>query len=267
MKSAIQVICTDFDGTVFSEFEHQPIPPRLVQLIAQAQSEGAKWVINTGRDMSSLMEALGRSRIPIHPDYLVLVEREIYEHSGLAYRGLHRWNDACQDEHNHLFREVRPEVSALGAWISRHHRATIYEDAFSPFCVIAESGEAADHIHEFLEDFATQIPCLSVVRNDIYMRFAHNSYNKGTALTEICEIEGVSPEDTFVAGDHFNDLPMLQRKRAAWLAAPVNAIPAVQDTVREQGGFLSRFTAGDGVADAIEWCLSETHVEAQRRVG
>ena len=59
-------------------------------------------------------------------------------------------------------------------------------------------------------------------------------------------------------GDHFNDLPMLQRHRAAWLAAPANAIPPVQEVVREQGGYISRLQMGEGVSEALAWCLDET---------
>lgn len=257
MSPPIQVVCTDFDGTVFAEFEHRPIADSLVARIARLQSQGAWWIINTGRDLSSLMEALGRAHIPIQPDYLVLVEREIYVHNGASYRGLRHWNDSCQTEHNHLFRQVRMEVPGLTSWVARNHRATIYEDAFSPFCLIAQSAEEADGIYDFLEDFASQIPCLTIVRNDVYMRFAHSSYNKGTALSEICEILGVPSQQTFAAGDHFNDLPMLQQERAAWLAAPANAVPAVQDSVRRQGGYISRLETGEGISEALDWCLNE----------
>jgi HAD superfamily hydrolase (TIGR01484 family) len=260
MSNPIRIICTDFDGTVFAEFEHCPIPPCLVSQLEQLQAQGAKWVINTGRDLSSLLEALGRSHLPIHPDYLVLVEREIYVHNGSSYRGLRHWNESCQEEHNHLFRQVRFEVPSLTEWITRNHRATVYEDAFSPFCLIAESNEDADQICEFLESFASQIPCLSVVRNDVYMRFCHSSYNKGSALSEICELLGVSAQETFAAGDHFNDLPMLQRQRAAWLAAPANAVPSVQDAVRNQGGYISRLPHGEGVSEALAWCLDSARL-------
>jgi hypothetical protein len=241
---------------VFAEFEHHPIPPCLVEQIAQLQSQGVKWIINTGRDLSSLMEALGRSHITIQPDYLVLVEREIYVHNGSSYRSLRHWNESCQTEHNHLFRQVRLELPGLITWITNTHKATVYEDAFSPFCLIAESPEDADRIHEFLESFASQIPCLAVVRNDVYMRFSHTSYNKGTALSEICEMLGVPAQETFAVGDHYNDLPMLQRQRAAWLAAPANAVSAVQEAVRDQDGYISRLSLGEGVFEALQWCLT-----------
>ena len=84
----IKLISTDFDGTLFAEFESPPIPDRLQALIHQLQGQGAKWVIKTGRDMSSLMETLGRSRLSVEPDFLVLVEREIFLHSDSHYHGL-----------------------------------------------------------------------------------------------------------------------------------------------------------------------------------
>jgi hydroxymethylpyrimidine pyrophosphatase-like HAD family hydrolase len=54
------------------------------------------------------------------------------------------------------------------------------------------------------------VPHLAVVRNDVYIRFAHDAYNKGTALREIARRLNVTPEETVAAGDHHNDLPMLE---------------------------------------------------------
>src|SRR5690349_7646321 len=92
MDLPIKLLSTDFDGTIFAEFENPPIPEPLQRLIAELQSKGAKWVINTGREMASLMEALGRAGIEIEPDYLVLVERELYLHRDSSYVGLEDWN-------------------------------------------------------------------------------------------------------------------------------------------------------------------------------
>src|SRR5437868_573264 len=102
MDLPIKLISTDFDGTLFAEFENPPIPAELVELIARLQKTGAKWVINTGRDMSSLMESLARARIAIEPDYLILVEREIHFHHESRYRGLQEWNAACSRIHAEL---------------------------------------------------------------------------------------------------------------------------------------------------------------------
>src|SRR5688572_6794197 len=123
MSLPLKLISTDFDGTLFAEFENPPIPQRFVSLITDLQARGVKWVINTGRDMSSLMEALARARISVQPDYLVLVEREIYQHDGVRYAPVERWNAACTQDHAELFELVRPEVSALTDWVNRQFRA------------------------------------------------------------------------------------------------------------------------------------------------
>jgi len=252
MSLPIKLISTDFDGTLFAEFEMPPIPECLVTLIRELQARGAKWVINTGRDMSSLMEALGRARIPIQPDFLVLVEREIYIHDGGRYAGIPEWNDACARDHAELFARVRPDVAGLYEWVNARFRATVYEDAFSPFCLIAGNNGDADEIHARLNEYCRGIPNLTVVRNDVYARFSHAAYDKGTALSELARRLGIRVAEIFAAGDHLNDLPMLNTTRARWLTTPNNAIPAVKEAVRNQRGFVSRLSHGYGVAEGLK---------------
>jgi hypothetical protein len=100
------------------------------------------------------------------------------------------------------------------------------------------------------------------MRNDIYARFSHVAYNKGTAMAEIARRLGIAREQVFAAGDHLNDLPMLSREYAGWLVAPVNAIPIVKETVLKQNGFLSDRSHGYGVAHGLEYFLQSSGVLA-----
>jgi len=260
MSLPIKLISTDFDGTLFAEFENPPIPDVLQRTIADLQAKGAKWAINTGRDMSSLMESLGRAEIRIEPDYLVLVEREIYTHHESVYIGFEDWNSECTRAHAELFARVREDVPRLVAWVNERYHARMYEDAFSPFCLIAGTNDEADVIHEFLKEYALGIENLAVVRNDIYARFSHSAYNKGTALAELTRRLGLRKEEVFVAGDHLNDLPMLSRKYARWIAAPANAVEEVKLRVQNECGYLSQLPHGWGVAEAIKYYLGAGHV-------
>src|SRR5882757_11102186 len=113
MPPPIKILSTDFDGTMFAEFEDPPIPDELEKLIGELQAQGAKWVINTGRDMSSLMEALARAGISIEPDYLVLVEREIHLHKESQYVGLEEWNLACSLSHAEVFGRVQADLPQI----------------------------------------------------------------------------------------------------------------------------------------------------------
>jgi hypothetical protein len=247
----IKLISTDFDGTIFAEFENPPVPGELQELIRDLQKQGVRWVINTGRDMSSLMEALARARISVQPDYLVLVEREIHIHDGVRFVGLEKWNAGCARAHEELFARVRPDVPQLTEWINARFNATVYEDPYSPFCLIAGNNGDAEEIYEYLEEYCRGIPHLSVVRNDVYARFSHDGYNKGTALAELAQRLGIGAGQVFAAGDHFNDLPMLSRTYARWLAAPQNAIEPVKAAVKNQNGHVSTLSHGSGVAEAL----------------
>lgn len=251
----LKLISTDFDGTIFAEFENPPIPQSLQNILGALRRRGALWVINTGRDLGSLLETLARAQPSVHPDALVLVEREIYVRQDAHYLPLTSWNNACARDHKELFARVASDLDTLVGGLQARHRATFYEDAFSPLCVLAENQAAADVIHAELETYARSVPELTVVRNDVYIRFAHVGYNKGLALAEIARRLKVRASEILAAGDHFNDLPMLDLNHARWLVAPANAIPEVKERVRASNGYVSSRPHGEGVAQGIEFFL------------
>jgi hydroxymethylpyrimidine pyrophosphatase-like HAD family hydrolase len=240
MSLPIELISTDFDGTIFAEFENPPIPEKLQQLIG---------------DLSSLMEALARSHISIEPDFLILVEREIHRHDGVRYVGLDEWNHECARAHEELFARIRLDMPRLTEWVNERFHATIYEDPYSPFCLIAGNNGDANVINDYLDDYCRSVPNLVVMRNDVYARLSHADYNKGTALAELARHLGITADKVFAAGDHLNDLPMLLRTYARWIGAPQNAIDPVKTQIRVEKGFVSELPHGYGTADALDRCL------------
>jgi len=250
-----KLISTDFDGTVHTDFEHPPIPDELAGIIGEMQRRGVSWVINTGRDLGSLLSSLTHAGIPIRPDYVVVVEREIYQLQASDYIGVDEWNDRCTQLHSELFEKVRPHMPKIRDWIRSKFRAEVYEDPYSPFCLIAESTRDAEEIHEYLEIYCKDLADLVVMRNDVYARFSHKAFNKGTALAEIGRRLGIKAEEIVAAGDHLNDLPMLTREYAHWLLAPVNAIPSVKKAVLDQNGYVSEKHCGHGIAHGLKRIL------------
>ncbi|MCB1128574.1 MAG: HAD hydrolase family protein, partial [Verrucomicrobiae bacterium] len=148
-----------------------------------------------------------------------------------------------------------PDLPHLARWINDRYDADVYQDPYSPFCLIARRTADAEAICDYLARYCRQAGDVQVVRNDVYARFAHVGYSKGTALAEIASRLGVTAEETFAAGDHVNDLPMLDLDVAAHLAAPANAVPEVQAAVREHGGYLCRRPCGHGVEEALRRIL------------
>jgi hydroxymethylpyrimidine pyrophosphatase-like HAD family hydrolase len=75
-------------------------------------------------------------------------------------------------------------------------------------------------------------------------------------MAEVARRLNIPHEEIFAAGDHWNDLPMLQSDLAQWLVAPANAISEVMEHVRSQGGFVAKGESGEGVLEGIEWALA-----------
>lgn len=247
----LHMISTDFDGTIHEEFSDPPMPVALVEVLALLQSKGVLWVINTGRDMASLMESLGRARVQIRPDYLVLIEREIYRNDKGHYVPLEPWNQTCHAEHASLFLEVADSIGQLRESLMQRFDAVFYEDAWSPLCAIARTNGQMDAIQGELDVFCEGHPRLTTVRNDIYVRLSHVAYSKGTALAELQRQLGISPEKTLAAGDHMNDEPMLRRHYARHLVAPDNAIRTIKEQVIAEGGWVMKERAGEAVLAAL----------------
>lgn len=255
MRLIPRLISTDFDGTVFCEGDRPSVPAGLQRLLAELQAEGATWVINTGRDLASLRGAMAQAELRVQPDYVVVVEREIHRREGGGFVGLTDWNDRCTADHATLFAGMEADVPGLFAWIREEHEARVYADLWSPLCFIAASNTEAEAIEAGLLEYCQGVPDLTVVRNDVYARFSHTRYNKGTALAEIARRHGLGPESVLAAGDHLNDLPMLSRDFAHWLLAPVNAVPQVKEAVRSQGGLVTDQRAGWGLEAGLRQFL------------
>lgn len=256
MAVNIKLISTDFDGTLHADYDNPPVPLDLQGLIADLQRQGAKWVINTGRDLSSVMEGIARARLMIRPDFLVTVEREVHFLDGSHYTSCEPWNSRCKREHEELFARIGEDVPKLIDWVNKRYSALLYEDAYSPFCLTAQCNEDADAIQSYLEEYCLTIPDLSFVRNDVYARFSHVRYNKGTALAEVGRLLSIAADQTLAAGDHLNDIPMLSLDHARFLVAPDNAIPKVKELVRSQNGYVSHQPWGHGVARGLEHFLN-----------
>ena len=64
-----------------------------------------------------------------------------------------------------------------------------------------------------------------VFSNPMYLEFFSNRAGKGSALTELCNILGISKKDSYAAGDEENDISMI--KAAGCGIAMKNAIPSV----------------------------------------
>jgi hydroxymethylpyrimidine pyrophosphatase-like HAD family hydrolase len=250
LSTSLRLICTDFDSTI-AEPENKPISPVFFERLMTWRKRGPLyWIINTGRTFDSLLEDLTRRRVPIWPDWVVAVEREIWLMRDRRGIGWFEWNRKCELLHTQLFESVQPLWKLIEDYIRQHTEAHLVDDAGSPFGIIASCEEEADEISAYMTPLLQDWPMLTAVRNSIYFRFSHKFYHKGACLEAISNGLGVLPMQIFAVGDHLNDLPMLDRRYARHLACPGNAVDEVKDKVRAQGGYIASANVAEGTVEA-----------------
>src|SRR5213076_3600873 len=117
--------------------------------------------------------------------------------------------------------------------------------------LVAENDEEMKRITEFIEQARAEHPKLDYQRNTVYLRFCHADYHKGAALAELSRLLEIPRDQIFAAGDHHNDISMLDGRFAAYSACPANAIPEVKDAVKSAGGYVAMKNHGAGVHEAL----------------
>lgn len=251
----IRLLCTDFDGTIFCDKgDGIPISQSFVAKIKVLKDKGVKWVISTGRNLTEIISTLNYYQLPVYPDFLSVLEREIYIFENSEYVPLQPWNQICDKVHKELYTRIAPLLSPLEKWIIENYpKSMLYKDGYSPLCFIAPDNKEADKLLEYIAKYFEGIPDLALVRNDVYARLAHINYNKGATLLELEHWLGITPAETCVAGDHYNDLPMLSVEKARYLISPLNAIDVVKESVLSQNGYVAQQVAGDGIAEGMNY--------------
>lgn len=83
--------------------------------------------------------------------------------------------------------------------------------------------------------------------SDMYMEINAKGVNKGVALKKVCDIHGISLDDTMTIGDNYNDIEMLD------VAGHSCAVQNAHLQVKETADYITIATNNEGaVGEAIE---------------
>lgn len=257
--NSIALVSLDFDGTIV---DHSAPGGRFVsddflEIMNQLKREGARFLINTGRTLDHLEEGVAEFGVEIAPDFAVTNEREVFYRCDRSERweSLDGWNQVCLERHEELYRDCRVLFERMHDHVSRDTRAQSVFKGSHLEGFVATSHEEMEEILIFVNQTLSDAPLIRYQRNDVYMRFCHVDYDKGTALSELARHLGVDPSRIFAAGDNHNDLPMLNGRHAGMVACPDNAVLEVKETVRNAAGYLASATCSSGVAEALRHFL------------
>ncbi|MES2309905.1 MAG: HAD family hydrolase, partial [Verrucomicrobiota bacterium] len=247
----LKILCTDFDGTLLDHDDGgSPPPAEFFEMLYAARQKGdVTWVINTGRGWNDLKHELISKAFPVWPDWVVLVERHIYRLVDREPVEHWEWNDRCREIHLDLFGKTKSLFEEIRTYLQTHTEADLINDSASPLGIVAKSPDEANRIASYLDDRLGAYADLVYVRNSIWFRFSHIHFNKGTCLQEIAKHHEVTPDEILAAGDHWNDLSMLDSQFARGIVCPSNSEDLVKAQVLKHSGYIAQGKAGHGVLE------------------
>lgn len=248
----MKLISTDFDGTLIEPGTEGRCSEDFAAVLDAHASRGGLWAVNTGRSLEHTLHGLEHFRPPVSPDFLLTNERDVFcLEEGLGWVAHGPWNETCRRRHAELFQEAEKIFSFVHALAEEYPHFTLLYENDLPAGLITTTEEVMERVAGEIRRAAEHHPDFAFQRNTIYLRFCHRDYHKGAALEELCRLEGIPRREVFAAGDHYNDLSMLDGKYAALTACPANAIDLVKDTVRAAGGYVAGANWAAGVAEAM----------------
>ena len=247
----VRLLSLDFDGTMVGPWLEgkAAVSEELVKCLAALRKSGVLLAINTGRSLSLVDQ--GMELFPAIPDFALTTEREIFRWTKEGWEPFSDWNQQCHRDHEELFTEAALFLAEIEAYISNERQARSYREYGRLVGLIAQNDDEMDRIVEYLRPQCNRVANFSFQRNSIYLRFCHAIYHKGSVLRALQTRLGIQPQQTFAAGDNFNDLPMLDPEVAQHLACPSNSVDEVKEAVRRYGGFVADLAGGDGIAQAL----------------
>jgi HAD superfamily hydrolase (TIGR01484 family) len=247
----VRLLSMDFDGTLIRDWAPPPFPQSLIKALNRLREHGVAIALNTGRTVSLVEQGLEYTGFPIRPDFALTTEREVFRWTNSGWEDFGVWNARCLEDHGVLYGKIEGLLWEIEEHVQRKTGARVYREE-GRFCgIVAQTNPEMNAIVRFIDERREAFPDFGYQRNSVYLRFCHISYHKGTALAELQRLLGISTDETFAAGDNFNDLPMLDGLVARFVACPCNAIEEVKTTVRRQGGFVASQDSGAGIADAL----------------
>ena len=257
MSAKIRLLSTDFDGTLVAHGSDPVLDRGCMECIERLQKNGVLWAINTGRSVDLLESGLTDFEFPVHPDFILTSERDVFRPSsnGGKWEPFGDWNERVARKHAQLFHSAEAVLAEVVDFVNQKTKARLLYHSAGLEGLIAESEEELDRVTKFIDRARAKQPKFHYQRNTVYLRFCHADYHKGAALAELSRLIDIPRENIFAAGDHHNDISMLDGRYAQFPACPGNAIDEVKEVVQKAGGYIAQKNHGAGVHEALRYFI------------
>lgn len=243
----IKLFIFDWDGTALGG--HRPydqFPKPFVSFLDELDRQGIRWATNTTWAPDSQYAVIKRSQVHSDPVFisggtglfLATIHRGRLIHDSRYERKVQRRQQALHTRH---WPHIRKLFQVL---LKRNLVDSLSYNFFPPQCMLTFSYHPrnASKVRSVLAPlldsgvYAPWDPASQTTGVTLLPYFM----NKGGVITVMQKRLHITAENTLVAGDGINDLPMFDPAIARWAVCPQNADARIKEAVRAMGGIVAR---------------------------
>src|SRR3989440_11933082 len=120
MSSKIRLLSTDFDGTLVAHGTDSILDHGCMEYVEKLQNDGVIWAINTGRSVELLESGLTDFEFPVHPDFILTSERDVFRPSsnGGEWGPFCDWDEGGARKHAELFSSGQSVPAEEGGFLN-----------------------------------------------------------------------------------------------------------------------------------------------------
>lgn len=236
------LLASDFDDTLY-DFQHR-VPPRNAQAIEYFTREGGRFTVATGRAHRTFAPYLGLTGI--NAPAVLSNGAAIYDFQTDRPLVLTQLPDTAQFELGELV-EAMPELAMeayfgedIYVWnpneITERHMKKV--GCGYTLCPVGEMPTPWVKVlfhqrHEVLLEARDWLMSRwwdkyeAVFSNPYYLEITRKGCNKGSMVSKVAQLLGITPDRVYCVGDNQNDIPMLERSAIPF--APANCAQEVRD--------------------------------------
>lgn len=266
---SIRIIATDLDGTLMAP-DHTTVTERTKAALLNAHKKGIKIAIATGRTLGFITPVT---------DQIPFIDYVIFSNGASVY-DLHEKRIIYK---NHIPPQLTAEILAKlndsqvyyntyvdGTAYIQNNKQQFYKGRELPadfLKIFMESSVCCENLCETLKGQSAEI--IAVYSNEESDRQALAEYfnslgllvtaslkdeieatvpsaHKGTALSELCKLLGLTSEEAMSFGDAMNDLSMIEFAKYSF------AMENACEELKKKARYLALSNAEDGLAKAVE---------------
>src|SRR5437763_12208532 len=170
MAQKIRLLSTDFDGTLVAHGSDPVLDRGCMECIETLQRDGVVWAINTGRSVDLLESGLTDLEFPIHPDFILTSERDIFRRAsngGSKWEPFGDWNERVARKHAELFHSAKSVLAEVVDFVTQKTKARLLYHSAGLEGMVAENEEELDRVAAIIDRARAKQPKLHYQRNTV----------------------------------------------------------------------------------------------------